>query len=90
MLNGPHETTVSDYWNFELRIIKDFFLENSKFAILYPMEKPKNSITWITGDRRANTEWNFGLTRINSTYVVYIWPCNVQGHFGVIWWICDY
>ncbi len=20
----------------------------------------------------------------------YLWPCSVQGHFGVIWWTCDF
>ncbi len=35
-------------------------------------------------------ELHLGLAGSSSTYMGYLWPCRVQGHFGVIRCTCEF
>ncbi len=83
---------IWDFWNFEFAILMIFFSKISN-SPLYPMEKPKTSIIWKASDRRAKRSeiWDSRVLVVhNTTYMVYLWPCYVQSHFGVIWCICNF
>ena len=53
-------------------------------------KKTKTSIIWKRSGRRAKTEWHLGLVGSSSTHIGYLWPFNVQCHFGVNWCTFDF
>ena len=69
--NNPHKTWFLEFWNFKFKLVKkDWNLS------LCPMEKWKSANISEMANRRAN--------EVKSQEYRYLWPFNVQGHFGVI------
>ncbi len=79
--NAPHQITL--FLTFWVPIFYYFFVSNISNLPLYPKsQKPQ-----LSGNRVILV--HNGVTQLrpagsSSTYMGYLWPCNVQGNLGVI------
>ena len=87
--NGPHKTMFGIWEILSFRFLMGFFFENFKFTIvaygeIKHLSYLENEWLW------RKTKWNVGLAGSSSTYMGYLCPCSVQGHFEVIRCTCDF
>ncbi len=68
-----------------------FFLKKIEFNIFSgQLEKKKIANILAMAHHTVKRSNILGLEAASRPYVVYLWPCSVLGHFGVIRWTCDF